>query len=60
MAKGLYRDGDIVQVSYDGKASIPMPRVDYEERGYEPAFHDLLSKEQYDIHARGVRFGETK
>ena len=57
MPHGLYRDGDWVQVSYEGKQSMPMPRNDYEAAGYDPPFHELITKEQFDIHAKGVRFG---
>ena len=58
MPQGIYRDGEWVQVSYDGKRSMPMHRADYEAIGYGPPFDELITKEQFDIHAQGVRFGD--
>lgn len=48
MAKGLYRDGDWAQVSYTGRASIPMRRDQYEAAGYQPPFADLRTKKEYE------------
>ncbi len=58
MPHGMYRDDEWVQVSYEGRASVSIPRAHYEAEGYEPPFHDLLTKEQFDIHAKGVKFGD--
>ena len=58
MPHGMYRDGDWVQVSYDGKQSAPITREQYEAQGYQPPFDELLPKEDFDIHAHGVKFGE--
>ena len=53
MLHGMYRDGDWVQVAYQGQ-SIAVPRTTYELGGYEPPFDELITKEQFDIHAQGV------
>jgi len=45
--RGLYRDGNHAQVT-DGKHSFPMPRDDYEAKGYEPPFDKLPTKTEYE------------
>lgn len=47
MTGGLYRDGDWAQVS-DGKNAVPVPRDQYEAKGYQPAFDDLPTREEYE------------
>jgi len=46
MNRGLYKDGDWAQIS-DGNNSIPITRNKYDERGYEPPFDELPTKEEY-------------
>lgn len=48
MAKGLFRDGDHAQVSYDSKASIPITREQYRDQGHQPPFDDLPTREEYE------------
>lgn len=48
MAKGLYRDGDWAQVSYTGRASIPVRREQYEADGHQPPFAELRTKKEYE------------
>lgn len=48
MANGLFRDGDHAQVSYDGKASIPITREQYESQGHLPPFDMLPTREEYE------------
>ena len=50
MGTGLWRDGHWVQVSYEGRESIPISRGLYEERGYPPTLAELPTKAEY--HAR--------
>jgi hypothetical protein len=47
MARGIFRTVDgLVQVDY-GVYSAPMPRVRYEEQGYQPPFETLPSEGDY-------------
>ncbi len=46
MAKGIYRDGNWATVDFDTHR-VEMPRKRYEEKGYQPPFLDLPSKDQY-------------
>lgn len=48
MPQGLYQDGDWAQVSDNGKISIPIPRDQYEVKGYLPPFDQLPTKEEYE------------
>lgn len=42
MATGLYRTNEgWVQVAYGARASFPISRKRYEEKGYEPPFESL-------------------
>jgi len=47
MGTGMFRDGRYALVSYDGKVEIPITRVLYDERGYEPPFDQLPTREEY-------------
>lgn len=46
VAKGIYRDGNWATVDFDTHR-VEMPRKRYEEKGYQPPFLDLPSKDQY-------------
>jgi len=48
MGIGLWRDEHFAQVSYEDLESIPISRRLYEERGYQPPFDELPTKEQYE------------
>ena len=47
MARGLFREGNYAQVSFEGKASIPVRRDRYEHAQYRPPFHSLPTQEDY-------------
>lgn len=47
MTAGLYRDGEWAQVS-DGKIAAPIPRSQYEAKGYLPPFDQLPTREEYN------------
>ena len=53
LARGVYRDGAFAQVSYDGIESIPINRALYKERGYEPPFEDLPTKDEHERVMKG-------
>lgn len=48
MGTGMYRDGHFAQVSYEHLATIPISRALYEERGYQPPFDELPTREEYE------------
>ena len=48
MGTGLWRDGHWAQVSYDGIEAVPISRGLYEQRGYQPPFDKLPTKERYE------------
>jgi hypothetical protein len=48
MGTGLWRDGHGVQVGYEDREAIPISRALYEQRGYQPPFDELPTKEEYD------------
>ena len=54
MARGLFREGNYAQVSFEGKASIPVRRDHYEHAQYQPPFHSLPTQEDY-LAAHGRR-----
>lgn len=58
MAEGMFRDDDWAQVGY-GKHAFPIPRKDYEEKGYSPPFLELPTKDEFLIWAQGVKFGDN-
>lgn len=53
MARGVFRDGAFAQVSYDGIESIPISKALYKERGYEPPFEELPTKDEHEAVMRG-------
>jgi hypothetical protein len=48
MARGVFRDGAFARVSYDGRESIPISRALYKERGYDPPFEELPTKDEHE------------
>ncbi len=49
MATGMFKDNaGWVQVSYDGKYTMPMKRSDYEDREYKPRYSSLPSRQEYE------------
>lgn len=48
MGIGLWRDGHWVQVRYENRASVPISKALYEERGYQPPFEQLPEKAEYE------------
>ncbi len=48
MGRGLWRDGHWVLVSYDNREFIAISRTLYGERGYQPLFDGLPTKEEYE------------
>ncbi len=48
MTKGVFREGDLVHVSYDGRKPIPMLAQQYRAKGYQPSFDALPTREQYE------------
>ena len=47
MGTGLWRDDHWVQVSYEGRTAVAISRNLYEQRGYQPPFDKLPTKEEY-------------
>ncbi|MBV9884139.1 MAG: hypothetical protein JO276_14105 [Sphingomonadaceae bacterium] len=52
MGTGLWRDGHMVQVSYENRTAVPISKALYEERGYQPPFDKLPEKAEYDAQRR--------
>lgn len=48
MERGLWRDGQFVQVSYEEIVTVPISRALYEKRGYKPPFQELPTKEEFE------------
>lgn len=48
MTRGVFRDGDQVHVSYDGRKPVLIPARKYQRRGYEPPLNELPTREQYE------------
>lgn len=48
MTRGVFRDGDKVYVSYDGRKPVPIAAQRYQMRGYEPPIEELPAREQYE------------
>lgn len=52
MAIGLYRErkgsGDSARVLYPDGRELDIPRVRYEQSGYEPPFNDLPTRAVYE------------
>ncbi|MBV1688446.1 hypothetical protein KRR38_12365 [Novosphingobium sp. G106] len=49
MVRGTFQDEGFAQVDYDGRASYPMPRGEYEAKHILPPFDDLPSRKEYFI-----------
>jgi len=47
VARGVFREEEFAQVDYDGRASYPMPRDEYEAKHIQPPFDELPSREEY-------------
>ena len=52
MERGLWRDGNWVQVSYEDIEAVPISRGLYEKRGYQPPFDELPTREEYEARHR--------
>lgn len=48
VTRGVFRDGDQVHVSYDGRKPVLIPARQYQDRGYEPPLNELPTREQYE------------
>jgi len=48
LARGVFRDGAFARVIYDGGESIPISRALYKERGYDPPFEELPTKDEHE------------
>lgn len=48
MERGLWRDGQFVQVNYEDMVTVPISKALYEQRGYQPPFDELPTKEEYE------------
>jgi hypothetical protein len=57
-ATGLYRQGNWVFVSRDGRDRLAMSRADYDAKGYLPRFADLQSEDDFNQHELGRRVGD--
>ena len=53
MGTGLWRDGHWVQVSYDDREAVAISRHLYEQRGYQPPFDELPTREAYEAAREG-------
>ena len=48
MGRGLWRDGHWVMVSYEDREAVPISRALYAERGYQPPFETLPTRQDYE------------
>jgi hypothetical protein len=48
MGTGLWRDGHWVQVNYEDRESVPISKALYEQRGYQPPFDELPTRQEYE------------
>jgi hypothetical protein len=48
MGHGLWRDGHWVLVSYADQEFVAISGTLYRERGYQPPFDDLPTREEYE------------
>ncbi len=48
LARGVFREGAFARVSYDGRDSIPISKGLQKERGYDPPFEELPSKDEHE------------
>lgn len=58
MTKGVFREGDLIYVSYDGRKPVPLAAQHYANRGYEPPISDLPPREQWERRGTGRIFLE--
>jgi len=48
MARGVFRDGAFVHVTYDGSTTVPISQALYQVRAYEPPLEALPTREKYE------------
>jgi hypothetical protein len=54
MAHGIYRDGEMARVRYEGKYDVQITRQLYNEMLHLPLFEALPTREEYERAAEGV------
>jgi hypothetical protein len=54
MADGIYRDGEMALVRYEGKYDVPVARQLYDGNGHLPLFEALPTREEFERAAEGV------
>lgn len=50
MVRGLFREEEYAQVNFNGKASYPIPRDEYEAKRIQPPFDELPRREEFLAH----------